>query len=360
MSKIICDVCGTKYPDSAEQCPICGRVRDTGAEVQETDFDFEETEVSERPRVRGGRFSKANVRKRNREMPRYEMEEQSSLAEDDEEFGEELESEGKSNMVINILLVIVILALLAVTGYIFMNFVLPNVLPAGSETTPPSTEVAEQTQEPTETEEPTIPCTDLVLAENVTVLETEGQEYLIRVSTMPEDTTDELLFSSDDETVVVVDADGKVTAVGEGTATVTITCGQQQTYCNIAVVFDTEATEAPEDPTEETTGEEDETKPTEAPEDPTEETKAPEGPTEPLKNVTLTLKQSDVTFRANGQAATFKLTCGLKASEVQWSSEDENVCTVDKEGIVTRTGKGKTNVVVKYGDQEVKVIVRCP
>ena len=25
MSKIICEVCGTRYPDSSNQCPICGR-----------------------------------------------------------------------------------------------------------------------------------------------------------------------------------------------------------------------------------------------------------------------------------------------------------------------------------------------
>ena len=27
MSKIICDVCGTSYPETATQCPICGCVR---------------------------------------------------------------------------------------------------------------------------------------------------------------------------------------------------------------------------------------------------------------------------------------------------------------------------------------------
>ena len=24
MNKVICDVCGTMYPDTAKQCPICG------------------------------------------------------------------------------------------------------------------------------------------------------------------------------------------------------------------------------------------------------------------------------------------------------------------------------------------------
>ena len=24
MNKIICDICGTSYPDTADSCPICG------------------------------------------------------------------------------------------------------------------------------------------------------------------------------------------------------------------------------------------------------------------------------------------------------------------------------------------------
>lgn len=363
MSKIICDVCGTKYPDSAEQCPICGRIRETSGEAAAENFVTEEIELEERPKVRGGRFSKSNVRKRNREMPRYEMEEQkhSSIEEDDEDFDEELEPREKSNTVINILLVVVIFALLVVTGYIFTQFVLPNVLPTG-ESTPATEETIVETQQPTETEEPAIPCTGLSLDEAVVLLEREGQEWLVNVSVMPEDTTDELVFSSADESVVMIDADGKVTAVGEGDTTITITCGDQQAHCTIAVVFDEGSTEEPketegEDPGETTGG----TGETEAPStDATDATDASDGPTEPLKDVKLTLKQSDVTFRTGGQQATFKLTCGLKASEVQWSSEDEDICTVDENGIVTRTGKGTTNVVVKYGDQEVKVIVRCP
>ena len=34
MSKIICDVCGTRYPASAEQCPICGRVDPAAAKAE--------------------------------------------------------------------------------------------------------------------------------------------------------------------------------------------------------------------------------------------------------------------------------------------------------------------------------------
>ena len=78
MSKIICDVCGTRYPESADQCPICGCVRVGGAKTVADDILMdEELPVSRSSSVRGGRFSKSNVRKRNREMDDYdELEEE--------------------------------------------------------------------------------------------------------------------------------------------------------------------------------------------------------------------------------------------------------------------------------------------
>ena len=38
MSKIICDVCGTRYPDTAEQCPICGHIRAASGKTAEDVF----------------------------------------------------------------------------------------------------------------------------------------------------------------------------------------------------------------------------------------------------------------------------------------------------------------------------------
>ena len=31
MSKIVCDICGTAYPETAEACPICGCTKEAGA-----------------------------------------------------------------------------------------------------------------------------------------------------------------------------------------------------------------------------------------------------------------------------------------------------------------------------------------
>ena len=37
MSKIICDICGTTYPETAECCPICGCSNADAAELLNTD-----------------------------------------------------------------------------------------------------------------------------------------------------------------------------------------------------------------------------------------------------------------------------------------------------------------------------------
>lgn len=364
MSKIICDVCGTKYPDSAEQCPICGRVRVGEGKTAADSFVMDETETTARPKVKGGRFSKANVRKRNQNLPRYEPEEEKpktkskskAKAKDyEEEYDEyeEFEPRKKSNVVINVLLAIVILALLTVIGYIVVEFFLPDFME--DEVEPPVTTLAateEPTAEPTETTIPTIPCTDLSLEQAVVLLQTKDQPWLLNVTVTPADTTDELLFFSSDENVVTVSPEGRVTAVGEGDAVISVICGDIEINCTVAVVFEEGASQITEETegTDETTGETEGAEATEAP---------TEAPAQTLKDVTLSVKTTDATFRVRGQQATFKLTCDLEPTEVEWSSENENIVTVDENGVVTCVGKGTTHVVVKYGDQEVKIICRC-
>ena len=62
MNKVICDICGTAYPDTAPKCPICGYAK-TNAET--TVAGAERPTSEGYTAVKGGRFSKQNVRKRN-------------------------------------------------------------------------------------------------------------------------------------------------------------------------------------------------------------------------------------------------------------------------------------------------------
>lgn len=70
MSKIICDVCGTSYPETAIQCPICGCVRPGEVRIfDENGIAQEEKAAFVHTPVKGGRFSKANVKRRNEGKP---------------------------------------------------------------------------------------------------------------------------------------------------------------------------------------------------------------------------------------------------------------------------------------------------
>ena len=390
MSKIICDVCGTRYPDSSNQCPICGCIRNAEQKTVETDVPEEEVAAVSHTAVRGGRFSKSNVRKRNKNQTIYEESEVPAPApvsetdgEEDDSFEEfETGSRRKKNVFVNILLFLVIVALLAVIAYIFLQYVMPNAL--GDKLPEGPTEATAMTDAPTEeapteaqqTEAAQISCEQLVLDVTDVILTEEGQMYLLNVQTLPEDTTDTIMYISSNEDVATVNEEGRVTAIGEGSVVISIFCGEQQTECNVICTFATEApteaaTEAPAEGETEAPAEGETEAPAEGEtEAPAEgETEAPaEGETEPpveettgpLKDVVLSVKTSDMTFRARGQQAVIKLTCDLTNQEVTWTSANENVATVDENGVITRIAAGTTIITGQYGDQKVEIIVRCP
>ena len=74
MSKIICDVCGTSYPETGTQCPICGCVRSSDAVTISGDTNEALVQAPTYTYVRGGRYSKTNVKKRNAGKPIYNAE----------------------------------------------------------------------------------------------------------------------------------------------------------------------------------------------------------------------------------------------------------------------------------------------
>ena len=347
MNKIICDICGTSYPDTAEECPICGCSREMSAEVltQDVEEEVQESPVKSRAGLFGAsRRSRAVEEKEEFDDEDYDEDEDEDEDYDDDDYdedeGDDDEEEHKSNAPLVILLVIVILALLAVTSFIFVKYFLPNMRPA--ETTVPTTAA---TTLPEETTEATIPCENLALTSGgEVVLDGEGANWLINVMALPENTTDKLVYTSSDESVVTVDEQGKVTAVGEGSAVITITCGNQELTCTVTCAFAPETTAAPETEPEETT----------VPSEPEETTET----TEPMKDITLKVSLTDITFNAKNQGYTFKVD-GLKNTEVKWTSMDENIVTVDENGFVTSIGPGNTKIICQYGDQKVEIIIRC-
>lgn len=305
MSKIICDVCGTSYPETAEQCPICGCVRPAdptgvsgGAAEKEQGYTY----------VKGGRFSKANVRKRTGAAQAV-----SRQSEDDRE---------KSGKGLVITAAILLLAIIAVIIYIAFRFLMPSSVVNNPNNTT-------STVAPTE-----VLCVDLDLDVRRIVFAEEGESRMLYVSPYPSNTTEDITYESSDEDIVTVNSNGKVTAVAPGEAWIIITCGEVSVTCDVECAFELETTADTTDETTETT----------------EETTVP-------VNEELKLNRSDITFSYQGE--TWVIYGGnIPLSSITWTSGNESVCTITN-GKVVAVGNGTTKVYAQYGDQKVECIIRC-
>lgn len=335
MSKVICDICGTTYPETADRCPICGAPR---SENTQSAAAGAAAAAAEAPaKVKGGRFSTSNVKKRN------------SDAQSAAKGGKQGSGDGpdKVNRALLIVLLALLLAIVCVMVFIVVRF-FPGNGGSSTESTPPAistdstaTTGSEETTQPTESEAPAqIPCVSLRLQQTLYMLTTDSPTASISVTASPENTTDTVVFVSDDPSVVSVSEDGTLTAVGSGNATITITCGQTTVQC-VVVVDVAEPTTATED-----------TQPTEETE---ESTEATEPSTEPPV-AAFTLDTYDVTMRYPEESFTFHPSVSVE--NITWSSDDPSIATVEN-GRVTAVGTGITIVRAQYGGQERECIIRC-
>lgn len=341
MSKINCELCGTAFSDTEERCPTCGSEKPEIAE-----FAAPQHEDSMRRReytpTKGGRFSEANVKKRLQHKgvapasvatPQRSKSSQLSQQPRQSKPAQKPRQE-QSNKGLVITAVILVIAIIAMIGYIYVTFFMPK---AGPEQ--PNNDAANQqhqqipgatlTPPDTDPEEPDLSCKSLILSEKSIRLDQEGASWLLNVIPEPANTVDVITYVSADTNVATVSSDGTVTAVGTGETVITITCGRISVDC--AVVCDlAPATTAPEETT------------------PPETT---------VPKVDFKLNREDITFDAKGQ--TWQLYKGeIPLSDIVWTSGNTNVCTV-KDGVVKAVGKGRTVVTAEYNGVKVECIIRC-
>lgn len=369
MSKIICEICGTTYQDTAECCPICGCSSGAASDLLGDEILVEEAiEETKGKTVRGSSKKKQIFDYDEVNTGRVQETSEVEVEEDDYDEEEEDEESPRHNTFVVILLTVLIAALLIAAGFIFVRYFLPNM--GGDEETAPETTIA-QVEESTGETELRIPCDTIILnSGRQAELNQVGFSHLINVTVSPEDTTDVLSFVSADQSVATVSEDGKITAVGEGETIVTISCGDNQMYVNVVCNFTQETEPAAEETveataegestdetTEETTGEiTDETAAEST--DETEAVTETEGTKEIDPSIKLKLKKTDISLGVYYQFR-LELDCDLDPKDVEWSSEHPYIATVNEEGVVTAVKSGTTAIIAKYGDQEVQCIIRC-
>ena len=335
MSKIICDICGTSYPETAKRCPICGCVCDSDVQRATSEISKEGNVTTGYTYVKGGRFSKANVKKRNKENAKAEARAQvvkepvyeKAVFEEPvyEEPAVDEPAPEKSGRGLVITAVLLFVAILAVLAYIFVKFFTPML-----DTTKPDDSTGSSMSQ-------SIPCVNIVLDTTTTVvLEQAGEAVMLDVKREPANTTDTIKFESQDETIATVNSVGKITVVGNGTTKIVITCGD--------IVKEVEVTcQIEQTTTEDTT------------EDTTEETT--EDTTENETKEVLELNRKDITFDQAGKS--WMLYSGTIAKNlITWSTDDASVATVE-EGKVIAVGNGTTKIYAEYEDQKVSCTIRC-
>ena len=322
MSKVICDVCGTTYPDTAAQCPICNSANKAQNQTA-AGGEGGENIAAGYEHTRGGRFSKQNVKKRAR--PGAEPKRRDSNHSEEEPSSTGL-------IVVVILLLIAIISVLIYIGvhYFRSSTDLPDDTKGNSvhqtdgDPTPSGTEDDGQ-----------IPCTQIKLSGAIVELFAANDTHTLVVQLEPLDTTDKLTFTTSDPSVATVSADGIITAVGGGEAIITAQCGNASANCTVKCSF----------------GQATEPKPTEPKIELKMEWRTP--------YTDKTTGYADTTLKNYGtQWKAYKDSINVNPAEVEWTSDNPAVCTIEK-GIVTVVGNGTTKIHAKYGDVIYTCIVRC-
>ena len=356
MDKIICDICGTVYPQSDECCPICGCSREF-SQNSEAEIPSQMPEYVPESRKKGGIFSAAQ---KKYHIDFYDYDEEDDYEQDEalrKEFPDISASprEHRVNVPVVIVLTVLIALSLLASVYLFFRYDLPNRSVSQPETEESSLPVT--SEDATEiTEDPTVPCQSIVLTAGAPELSREGQYWLLHVIVMPEDTTDQLVFFSADENVVTVTAEGRLCAVGNGQTNVTISCGKEQIICPVTVSIPPET-----EPTEtEASSETQEELPQEPESRQADETEASENTaaSQEATGIVLKLKQEDISFKKTGVVFQLELDCDLKPEEVTWLTMNSKVA-ICHDGLITVLGYGTTKIIAQYDGQEVYCIVRC-
>lgn len=374
MNKIVCDICGTAYPETAEQCPICGSAKQVDSKVI-AETSTESAEQSAKTATKGGHFSNSNVKKRNKgkkvpatvKKPAKPAKAAPKTVEhkpQEEQSNQPEEKNEKSNRGLMAVVWVLLIAVILVLAYIVVQFVLPmygielpELLKQPTETT--AAIVDTTAQEDIVPEDTSVACTGLTIVGGDIVLDGAGRAWLLEVTVEPGNTTDVVTYASADENVATVSDQGRVTAMGPGKTVITVTCGDLVREISVECSFG-EVTTVPEETTipEETTVPATSEEPTEesteeSTEEPTESTEATEPPAEDFG----LFEQDDVTLTYKGE--TFEFESGdVYLSEIVWSTNNPAIATVEN-GEVTAVGPGITTIYGEYNGQKDSCIIRC-
>ena len=227
MNKVICDVCGTTFPETATRCPICGCAKQPAAQSVITDDSQSVNESSSSNTYsKGGRFAKTNVR--NAQQAKRNIRPVASAGRFSSDRKQNSEPESGSKGLIAVV-IILLLAIVMVVVYIGVKVFFPELQSNADQSANTSTVAPAG-----DNGGPSIPCTEIKLNSSTIHLQQANQQFLLEViKKTPDNTTDVVKFESADSTIAAVSDTGMVTPVGYGTTTIKVTCGTVIAECTV-------------------------------------------------------------------------------------------------------------------------------
>lgn len=307
MKIINCEYCGTEYDESLSRCPLCGRTAD----------GQEDAPAGGRKTKKGG----ARVAKKGKKQKQPERIPQWMWA--------------VSCVILGIAVLIGLLYFLISMGYLGGRQEEPQLSeePIIAEVEQPEKEpLPEEEEEP---EEIDLSCTGLTLNLAVIAFDKVGSSMFLTAAPTPVDCVDPIIFTSSDESVVTVDQNGMLTAVGAGEAEILVTCGMVSASCTVVCDFEPVEEEPEED----------------VPEEPEEE--------EPEEVLPVELSSEDFTLFRPGEETTLTVKNAPEGAAISYTSSDPGVATVTNSGTVKAVGNGMATITVTVGSEKLTCIARC-
>ena len=330
MNVIICDYCGTEYDSSLSACPLCGKTDPyAGAQIR----------VLPKKEDKAGKHLAKKEKRKKEKKP---------AAEKSREKTESVYLVPKWVMILlctALALAVLTGALIALSGLGWFSELLPfhvHFTARQAEPEPvqePEPVAAETPEEPTispdqyineedytppvEEEKPVvIECKSFSFTTETVTFEEAEEFYNITYVREPLDCTQEVVFTSSDETVAAVNQNGLVVAINAGTATITAVCGGCSDSCLVTCDFSYSEQDG-------------------------------------VEKLPPALSCEDMTLFYPGEQATIVVKNKTDESEVFFESENAEIATISSEGVITAVSSGTTLVNATFGETKLSCIVRC-
>ena len=316
MSLIKCNKCGEVYSDSYKKCPFC---------------------------VEDEEYYNGKVKKRGHRQ---------------------MEKRKKAPSVVGPVLVLV-LAVLVLAGILVWAFAGDTVRGwFGGDKQPEDVDPGTTQNQPVNTPVDNEPVVKALALDHMSLLMAPGESEKLTATGGAEESYQ---WITSDSGVLKVSDDGTVSALTEGSAVVTVTCGEESVACAITVQKKADTTtNTPDNGT--TTNKPDTNKPdTNKPDTTNKPNNGNTNTSSSLKNLKIKTEYGiDLQPRDDGKyditMQSSEKTCQLTLEGITgtptWKSSDTNVVKVSSDGKLERVGKGEATVTITLGSATAEILVR--